>query len=285
MFEIIFLGTSSATPTVERGLPSIAIRKEGKIILFDCGEGTQRQMMKFGVSYMKVDAIFISHLHLDHFLGLFGLIETMALHKREKPLEVFVPEGFKFFNKKPFLKITHIKDKDVFEFGNFSVSVFKNNHAQPSFAFLIKENDKIKFFEKKAKSLGIKGPLFSQILKEGELLIGKKKIKLKDVTYVQPGKKIVYSGDTAFLDEMIKIAKDADLLIHEATFCSDREEEAKNTLHSSAKQVAQLAKKAKVKKLVLTHLSGRYSDPELFLSDAKQFKNTIVAKDGLKFVL
>lgn len=284
MLEITVLGCSSAMPTVERSLSSIAIRKDGDIFLFDCGEGSQRQMMRFGVSYMKIRAIFITHLHLDHFLGVFGLLETLRLNGRKEPLTIYAPPGSKgVFGTKEFLKIVELSDGFSEDFGTFTVSAFKVSHKGDCFGFCLEEKEKLRFFEDKAKSLGIKGPLFSKIEKEGSLKLNGKLIKLKDVTYAKPGKKLVFSGDTIPCAPLLKAAKNADLLIHEATFGEDKKEEAKETSHSTAQQAATTAKKAKAKRLLLTHFSGRYADTSILVSEAKAiFAGTSAAQDGTK---
>ena len=282
MFEVTLLGTSSGAPTVERSLPSIAVRREGDVFLLDCGEGTQRQMMRFGISYMRVKAIFITHLHLDHFLGAFGLIETMGLNGRTEKLSIYGPAGSKaVFGRKSFVEITEIDGKFSADFGAFSVSAFPVSHTNGALGFALQEKEKIRFHEEKAKSLGLRGPMFTEIMRKGELVVGKKKIRLQDVTYRQPGKKLVYSGDTAPCAATAKAAKGADLLIHEATFASDRVEEAKEAKLSTAAGAAQIAKKAGAKRLLLTHISGRYRDTSPLLDEAKKiFPETQMAQDG-----
>ncbi len=284
MFEITMLGTSSAVPTVQRNLSSVAIRKNGDILLFDCGEGTQRQMMKYGLSYMGIRAIFISHMHLDHFLGVFGIVETMRLNNRQTELAIYVPAGSaNAFTKKHFTKIIEYKPGLVAEFEGFSISAFKTSHSINSFGFVLQEKDRRRFYEKKAKSLGVRGPLFSKLSKQGKIKIGKKTIKLEDVTYLQKGKKIVYTGDTAPCLDVKKAAKQADLLIHEATFCEDKKEDAAQAKHSTAFRAAKTAASAKAKLLLLTHISGRYRDEKQILTEAKKaFKNAKVAYDGMK---
>ncbi len=285
MFEITMLGTSCAVPTIQRNLSSIAVRRDGDVFLLDCGEGTQRQMMKFGVSYMKVKAIFITHLHLDHFLGAFGLVETMALNGRKEKLTIYGPAGTKatFGKQKEFVEIIEIDGKLEADFGEFAASSFKVKHSRDSFGFVFEEKEKRRFHEEKAKSLGIKGPMFTKIMNEGKLKIGSKTVKLADVTYASHGRKIAYTGDTAPCEQTARAAKGADLLIHEATFAQEKADEAAEASHSTAAQAAEIAKKAGVKKLLLTHLSGRYRDAGVLLSEAKAiFENTLVAEDGMR---
>ncbi len=284
MFEVMALGTSAATPSVERGLPSFAIRRNGDIFLLDCGEGTQRQLMRFGLSYMKVKAIFLTHLHLDHWLGALGLVETMRLNNRAEKLTVYGPKGISaFFAPKPFLEITEADDRLFVDFGDFSVAAFPARHSREALGFVFEEKARRRFYEEKAKALGIRGPMFSEISRKGSLKVGAKTIRLRDVTYEQKGKKLAYTGDTLPCAQTAKAAKGADLLIHEATFAEDKKEEAKEAQHSTAAQAAAIAKKAGVKMLLLTHISGRYRDTSLMLSEArKAFPNTRIAEDGMK---
>lgn len=277
MIKIIFLGTSGAIPSRERNLPSIAIHAK-EWMLFDCGEGTQRQMMKYNVPYGSIKSIFITHAHLDHFLGLFGLLQTFDLTLPHIKLPVFLPKGISLNNKN--IKSTRIKEGKLYENSDFEVHAFKVKHIDDSYGFILKEKDRIKFYEKKAHSLGLKGKMFREIQEKGFVKIGRKKIKLKDVTWVKKGRKIVYTGDTVKCKEVIKAAKGADLLIHEATHLSKEESGAE--VHSTVKEAATVAKKAKVKKLILTHISPRHHDSKELLKEAKKvFNNSIISKDGL----
>ena len=284
MFEVTMLGTSAAVPTVQRNLSAIAVRRDGDVFLLDCGEGTQRQMMRFGVSYMKVKAVFITHLHLDHWLGMLGLIETMNLNGRTELLTVYCPKGLaEIAGKRAFVKFVELKEGKVATFEEFSVSAFSTKHSPHSFGFVFEEKEKRRFYEEKAHAAGLKGAMFKEILKNGEIKIGKKKVHLKDVTYLQSGKKLVYTSDTAPCPAIVKAAKNADLLIHEATFSDEHEGEAKEASHSTAAQAAAAAKNAGVKKLLLTHISGRYRDTAPLLEGAKKiFPTTLVSEDGMK---
>jgi ribonuclease Z len=289
MFSITFLGTSASAPTPERGLPSIALNYEGNLFLFDCGEGTQRQMMKYKIGYGSIDAIFISHNHLDHYLGVYGLIETLNLSSPSpKPIKLFANELMesKSLLKRKFVDRIGIKKGKIYRGKNFTITAFPVTHTSDSFGFIFQEDDKIKFYEEKAKGMGIQGEMFSEIQKKGYVTINKKKIKLSEVSWKKPGRKVVYTGDTAICKEVLKAAKDADLLIHEATFDESRKEEATERLHSTAKDVAELAKTANVKVLILTHISPRYSDVSSLVNEAKPiFENILIAQDGMKFEL
>jgi ribonuclease Z len=284
MFEITFLGTASAMPTTERSLPAIAVRHGGDIFLLDCGEGTQRQMMRYGVSYMKIKAILITHLHLDHFLGVFGLLETMRLNGRQEKLLLFCPPGGKaVFGRKDFLEVVEVSDGFCHEFPGFSVRAFAVQHAGGSFGFCLEESEKVRFYEEKAKGLGLRGPMFTEIQQKGSLKVSGKVVRLKDITYRQKGAKIAFSGDTAPCASLAKAAKGIDLLIHESTFGSDRQGEAKKTHHSTAQQAGLAAKKAGAKRLIITHFSGRYASTKELLEEArKAFPNAEAAHDGYK---
>src|SRR3989338_9582463 len=183
MFEVTILGCAGAVPTVARGLPSIAVRRDGDVFLFDCGEGTQRQMMRFGISCMKVRAIFITHLHVDHFLGVFGLVETMGLSGRTEKLSLYGPRGSKaVFGKKPFLEVVEIGADFSADFGEFSVSAFSAKHSGEAFGFAAGEKEKRRFYEQKAKALGVRGPMFSELSRKGGIRGGGKTIRPRDAS-------------------------------------------------------------------------------------------------------
>lgn len=289
MFQITFLGTSGSTPTIERNLPAIFIRTAGESLLFDCGEGTQRQMMKYKVGFGSIDAIFITHAHLDHYLGLFGLLETLKLSQpNPKKVSIFVPGQLYSMladRNYAFLEVVKLKKGKIYEAKDFIIEAFKVKHTTESFGFLLKEKNKIKFYEEKAHAFGLKGEMFTKIQKKGFIKIGEKKILLKDITYIKPGKKVVYTGDCAPGLATIKAAKNTDLLIHEATFDTNFEKEAKERKHSTARQAAEVAKKANCKQLILTHISPRYSREDLqslLLNEAREaFASSALAKDGL----
>ncbi len=294
MFELTFFGTSAAVPSLKRGMPAFSLRFN-ELFLFDCGEGTQRQMMRYGVGFGRIKAVFISHLHLDHFLGFFGLAETLHLNEREEPLTVFAPKGFGEMIraispasdwKENYLDSNEINEGVLYEGRDFSISAFRVKHSKESYGFIFQEKDKVKFNEKKAKSLGIKGVLFKKIEKEGKVTVDGKTISLGEISWIRKGRKIVYSGDTRSCPAVYRAAEGADILIHESTYAEDRKDEAGSRGHSTAVEAAETAKKARVKHLILTHISGRYSTPSVLEKEAKKvFKNTTIAKDGLRVLL
>ena len=284
MLEITFLGTSGGVPTVERNLPSLALKYENQLLLFDCGEGTQRQLMKYRIGYGSVNAIFITHPHLDHYLGLYGFIETLKLSSIvPKPLFLCGPSKVLEFEKYKFITEMKIKGGELYKKDDFSINAFAVKHVKDSFGLIFEEKDSVRFYEEKAHSLGLKGPMFRQVQQKGFVETDKGKIMLEEISYVKKGRKIVYTGDCRPSETTIEAALNADLLIHESTYMESQKEEALERMHSTALEAAEIAKKAKVKKLILTHFSPRYNDLTELLAEAKKtFENTELAHDGLK---
>ncbi|RJX15828.1 ribonuclease Z [Candidatus Bathyarchaeota archaeon] len=297
---IVFLGTGGGVPTPERSLSSFILNYEGQILMFDCGEGTQHQMVKAKIGFGKETKIFITHLHGDHVLGLPGLIQTMSLLGRTKKLEIFGPKGLKEFleasrtyiqfNLRFPVEIKEAKEGVIYKNKKFKVLARWAEHSIPNLAYAFVENKKPgKFHPEKALELGVpKGPLWHK-LQHG------KKVKLKNGRIIEPsqvveppkpGIKIVYSGDTKPCKNVLKLAKNADLLIHECTFDDSLAEKAEVEWHSTPTGVAELAKKASVKNLILTHVSARYKNTKIFLEQAKKiFPNVRVAEDLMRIEL
>jgi len=213
MLDLTFLGTSASMPTKERGMPSVALKYEGKVYLFDCGEGTQRSMMQKSVPYGSVSAIFLSHLHLDHYMGVFGLMETMKLAFPSPPkIDILAPRDFSsIYSAPPFVNIHELKKGKVYEGRGFSVSALRVKHTCTAFAFVFQENEKVKFHDEKAHKLGMKGRDFRTIQERGHVSVGGKKIMLEDVSYTKPGLKIAYSGDCTGGEQLAEAAKGCDL--------------------------------------------------------------------------
>ena len=296
--EIIFLGTSSAVPTLERNHPSIALRAFAEVMLFDCGEGTQRQLIEAKISPMKITKIFISHFHGDHILGLGGLIQSLGFRGREKDLDIYGPKGlqriinaisnFGYFQINYNLNIHEIDDGTIIETEEYVVECAKVEHNIPSYAYSIREKKKPLFLRKKAEELGIPpGPLYGKLHKGEEVEFEGRIIKPEQVLgEAKKGKKISYSGDTRPCEEMIRLARDSDILIHESTYEAEDHQRAVDNAHSTSVEAAEIAKEAEVKELVLTHISTRYTSDENIKSEAqKVFKNTKVARDYMKIDL
>jgi len=301
MIIITFLGTVSGIPSLRRNHSAIALEyftDYRDVLLFDCGEGTQKQLMKSGISFMQINKIFISHWHADHFAGLIPLIQTMNLENRKKQLTIYGPEAEKFVSdivdlgyfglrfpvkaiNVPFegSEISLVHETEDYEI--LSIPVY---HSVPTVAFCLKEKDKWNIDEDKLRKLGIKrGPWLKKLKKTGKLEYKDKKVKIQDVGYVKEGLKVVYSGDTRPCKNIVKISKNADLLIHDGTFL---EEDVGSKAHADVKEAAKLAKRAKVKQLILTHISRRYTDIKELEEEAKKvFKNSRVAHDFMKIKL
>jgi ribonuclease Z len=294
--RLVFLGTAGSTPTKFRSLSSVALERDGEVFLFDCGEGTQRQMMQYSVNISRIKAVFLSHIHGDHTIGLAGLVRTLALNKRTFPLYIFIPQG----NEKHLQEllgfdkalisykiiIKPIKAGSIYAGKDYSIGAFKLSHTISTYGFVFKESDKTKFIKQKVKKLGIKGMEFKSLLKNKSIKLNGKLIKLKDVTTNEHGRKVAYATDTRPTKETIKASLNADVLIHESTYAGTESKFAKERSHSTATEAAEIAKRAKVKRLILTHISARYNDTSALLKDAKAvFKNTEVAKDGFEITL
>ncbi len=294
--RITFLGTSGSTPTKERNLPSVSIEYDGNVYLFDCGEGTQRQMMQYSINPYKIKAIFITHMHGDHVIGVAGLIRTLALNKRTEPLEIYVPEKEEYklrplidFDKALIgykIIVKSVRSGIILKGRGFTVSAFRLVHSIPTYGYIFKEEDRLRFIKEKCKKLGLKGTMFSKIQKDKRIKIGNKTIPLKDVTTRQIGRKISYAADTRPTKNTVNASRYADILIHEATYSDEFSNLAKERLHSAASECAQIARSAKAKKLVIFHMSARYRNAEPVLRDARKgFKNTVLAYDGMKIDL
>lgn len=292
MLKVDFLGTGGAVPSIKRAMPAIALHWD-KLFLWDCGEGTQREMMRRGVGYGSVEAIFITHLHLDHFLGVFGLIETIRMNTQRESLQLFAPRGLarviedmspSFMRRPDFIRFEEMREGELYRGKDYSISAFRVEHGGNAFGLVFQEDNKRKFWEKKAKGMGLKGPMFREIQKKGFVEVGGKKIKLDDVSWERKGIKVVYSGDTQPAESVVKAAEGADLLMHDATFGEGMGDEAEGRYHTTAAGAARIAKRAGAKRLVLTHISCRYADAEKeLLSEARAiFKNTELAKDGME---
>ncbi len=294
LLKVTFLGTAGTIPSPNRNPSSILIQFEGIRLLFDCGEGTQRQMMVAKTGF-KIDSVFITHTHTDHFIGLFGLIETLSLNERTEKLRIFVPEEdvkfvttlfrmFGYQNLRYPIEISGLKDGDEVNFGKFKIVAFRTDHIIPSLGYALIERDRPgKFDRAKAESLGIPpGPLYSKLVR-GESVIVNGRIITPDMVVgpKRKGRKVVYTGDTRPTERTVEISKNADLLIHDASFTDELKDWAIQTKHSTAREAAEIARKANVELLILTHISARYAkDPTPLLNEAKEvFENVMVAED------
>tara|TARA_Y100000310_G_scaffold138289_2_gene137195 strand:- start:10957 stop:11859 length:903 start_codon:yes stop_codon:yes gene_type:complete len=293
--QITFLGTGSMLPTKDRNPIGIAFDYKSEHFLFDCGEGTQRQMKLAGLSPAKITTILLSHLHGDHVFGLPGLLLTMghANYKNQitKKLQIYGPKNTKTYYKKMRdlyvkqtsidIQVKEVSKGVIYETKDFKIEVLPLDHTTPVVGYSFIEKDKRKMNMTYLKKYGLqKNPILKK-LQEGKNIKWKgKTIKAKEATKVIKGKKITLVTDTGVCTNIIKLAKNADVLICEATLLDELREKSKAWKHLTAKQAGQLAKKAQVKKLILMHFSQRYNSTTPLLKEAKKyFKNTICAKD------
>ncbi|MFA6974223.1 MAG: ribonuclease Z [Parcubacteria group bacterium] len=289
--NLTFLGTSDAVPTITRNHTAILLTYEGENILFDCGEGTQRQFKKAKINPCKLTRILVSHWHADHILGIPGLLQTLSLSGYGKKLKIYGPRGTTDFMKKILgmfvfrgeqeLEVEDVSGKFLNE-KDFSIEARAMTHGAPCNAYVFLKKGQIRIDKKKLQKLKIpSSPLLADLKKGKDITYNEKKYKAKELTFKEEDKKIAVVLDTSFNDSIIPFVKNADVLICEATFSSEMEEKAKEYKHLTSKQAAEIAKKANVKKLILTHISQRYEqDKEKILLEArKTFKKSFMAND------
>ena len=297
MLRVTFLGTASSRPTVRRNVSSLAVHREGTTYLFDCGEGTQRQMMRFGIGF-GMNEVFFTHLHADHYLGITGLLRTMSLQGRQDPMLLWAPpDGASVLRQAVELggdrllfpvRVREMEPGRPMERDGHRIVPYRTRHTGRSVGLVLEEEDRLgRFDPERAAELGVpEGPLFGR-LHRGE------SIRLEDGTTVEadqvvgpprPGRTLVYTGDTRPCDATVEAARRADLLIHEATFGDEETERAEETGHATARQAARVARDAGALRLALTHFSARYSELAHRLGEqaAELFDDPIVAEDGLE---
>ncbi len=295
MLRVTFLGTAASRPTVGRNVSSIAVQREGELMLFDCGEGTQRQMMRFGTGF-SIQAIFVTHMHADHFLGVTGLLRTLALQGREEPLALYGPRGAAEILETAIhlgvervnfpVSIGEMAPGDRVVRDGYAVEAFGVRHGTSAVGYALVEDERLGRFDvERARALGVpEGPLFGRLHRGEPVEVEGRTIRPEEVVGPpRPGRKLVYTGDTRPARGTRELARDADLLIHEATFGEEEAERAHETFHTTARGAAKIARDSGVRRLVLTHLSARYSDnPDPLEEEARTvFPETRVAFDGL----
>ncbi|HDJ66212.1 MAG TPA: ribonuclease Z [Nitrososphaeria archaeon] len=298
VMRLTFLGTGGGVPSPKRGLPAIAINFSGELILFDCGESTQRQMMKAGVGFKRKLVIFLTHLHGDHVWGLPGLLYTLSMLNRRDPVRIVGPKGtIEFVKSLLSLKTGKIRfdvyvgeaSKGlVYESKEYVVEAIEADHTVPALAYRLRERDrpgkmKVEYLE----SIGLpRGPLWGKLQKGEEIEFKGRIIKPEEAMGPpRPGRRIIYTGDTRPSQRIIEFARDADVLIHDATLGPEFEKEAAEEGHSTVNQAAEVALKAGVKRLYLFHISPRYegSEDALLLEARKIFPESYLAEDLLKY--
>lgn len=294
MLRVTFLGTGGSLPTRNRNPSAVMVNREGELILFDCGEGTQQQMMRAKTGMMSLSSIFISHFHADHFLGIPGLIQTMSFMGRKEPLVIYGPthtreftELFRalgYFNLKYEIRGVELKPGDLVEGDGYVIRALETEHSIPSLGYVLIEDMRPgRFNRERAIELGVPpGPLFAKLHRGEPVEVEGITVRPEEVVgEPRPGRTIVYTGDTRPCEAVLEASRNADLLIHDGSFADEMGDWAEESMHSTAGEVAALAKEAGVRQLVLTHISSRYSDDvEPIVKDSKKiFENVIVAED------
>jgi ribonuclease Z len=284
--SLFFAGTAGSVPTPRRGLPALLLRAGGDRILFDCGEGTQQQLLR-SIGLPELDAIFITHYHLDHWLGIVGMLKTFDLRARERTLDVYGPPGLRglFHTLKPLigrtyypLNIHELEPHGEVRFRGYSIASFPVKHRTEAYGYAFVEDDRPGRFDvETARSLGItEGPDFGR-LQRGETVNGVSPEQVVGPT--RHGRRIVYSGDTSPVQTIEVYAHGAEVLVHEATFCEDERVRARETGHSTARQAALAAQAAGVRLLALMHLSTRYFPRDIRDEARAVFEHTVVPRD------
>lgn len=300
--QVYFLGTAGALPTTQRNPPCIMIRRGSDTILFDCGEGAQQQMMRARCGF-TVNAIFVSHWHADHFLGIFGLVQTMSFNGRTEPLTIYGPEWVHEFvsilktvaryNLKFPLEAVELANGSWVRSDGYTITAFAVSHGMPALGYILEEDPRPgRFNREQAIALGVPpGPLFGRLQRGEPVRVGNgeesREVRPDQVMGpARPGRKIVYTGDTrAVHSRIMDIARDADLLIHDSTYDESEADRGSEFYHATARQAGEAASALNARTLVLIHTSSRYMDAQAHISDAKSsFAGTVVAPDDLDMI-
>lgn len=293
MIDILFLGTGCMQPTKTRNHSGILLTYGRENILMDCGEGIQRQMRIAGVKPAKVTTLLISHWHGDHVFGIPGLMSSMGADKSDATLKIFGPPGTKKFLKSMLAgfaakdiiahTVVEVKKGVFYETDDFVLEAQLLKHSVICVGYTFREKEKRKIDVAKMEKLGLQGPILGELQRGKDILWMGKKVKMKDVTYVVPGKKVSYIADTVVCEGAEKLARDCDLLISEGTHLDDIKEKAGKYMHLTVKEAALIASENNAKKLVITHLSQRYKSIAEIAEEARMyFDNAIVAEDFLR---
>ena len=300
--HVYFLGTAGALPTPQRNPPCIMIRRGSDTLLFDCGEGAQQQMMRARCGFL-VNAIFVTHWHADHFLGIFGLVQTMSFNGRTEPLTIYGPEWVQEFvtylrqvtrfNLKFSINAVELTHGSWVRFDEYTITAFAVSHGMPALGYSLEEDPRPGRFDREgAIALGVPpGPLFGRLQRGETVTIDaegeKRDVKPEEVLGTpRPGRKIVYTGDTRAVHTTLgDIARNADLLIHDATYDETEAARAAEFYHATAAQAGEAATILSARTLVLVHISSRYIDSQAHISDAKkQFSGIVVSPNDLEMI-
>jgi ribonuclease Z len=291
--DVVFLGTSASAPTAQRAPAGLLVRRGGERLLFDCAEGTQRQLQRSTVGLADLEEIFLTHFHLDHFLGLPGMLKTFALRGRDEvPLTVYGPRGVKelfaalrpFLGRLPYpLSLVELEPGETIERGEYAVHTVAVDHGVAALGYALVEHERPGRFDvAAADALGVPPGRERGILQAGDpvtLADGSVITPDEVLGEARPGRKLVLTGDTAPSPHVVQAAHDADLLIHEATFGADEKERARETMHSTAGDAAEVARLAQVRLLALTHVSTRYFGSELLAEAREVFPDSVMPRD------
>jgi len=295
--EITFLGTSAMQPTKDRNPSAVLLQYRGQGILFDCAEGTQRQLKIAGLPITSVTKVLISHWHGDHVLGISGLIQSLGASDYKGVVELYGPVGSKKYVKSMFegiefdfrvnFKVIEVEDGVIFENDDYYIECAPLKHKIPCIGYSFIEKDRLRIKIDACRKYGIKeGPLMGKLQQGKDVVVKGKTVKAKDVTYVVEGKKVTYLVDTGLTTNCYELADDADLLICEASFAKELSSKAESYLHLTSHDAGLIASKSGAKKLVLTHFSARYTNTAQLESDARDvFDNVVCAKDFMRIKL
>jgi ribonuclease Z len=301
ILRMTFLGTSAAQPTIHRNLSGLAVKADTELLLFDCGEGSQRQMVRFGTGF-NVEAVFFTHFHADHYLGIIGFLRTLGMNGRDRPLLLYGPPPAKRLLHQAVhlgverldfpVEMHELRDGDRVDRGSYYVQAVGVDHRVNALGYVLQEETRPGRFDvARARELGVPGgPDFGR-LQRGEPVVtpeGRTVLPEEVLGPSRAGRRMVLSGDTRPCASLVKAAQEADLLIHESTFSDDEQERARETRHSTAREAGRVAREARAQRLVLTHLSSRHdTDPSRLLGQAREeFRGPVeVAHDGLTIEL